>query len=68
MTVSIEKYDESPEIKIQKGDVLLAKTGATIGKSCVIGDLSEPMTVNAAVNIFRPNNKIHSTDNGFFRI
>lgn len=51
--IPLEKYDESPEIKIQNGDILLAKTGATIGKSCVIEDLPEPMTVNAAVNIFR---------------
>jgi type I restriction enzyme S subunit len=51
--IPIEKYDESPEIKLQEGDILLAKTGATIGKSCVVKELREPMTVNAAVNIFR---------------
>jgi len=48
-----ERYEESPEIKVRNGDVLLAKTGATIGKSCVVENLNEPATVNAAVNIFR---------------
>jgi type I restriction enzyme S subunit len=48
-----EKYEESPEIKVQLHDILLAKTGATIGKCCVVEKLNEPMTVNAAVNIFR---------------
>jgi type I restriction enzyme S subunit len=51
--IPLEKYDESPEIKVKVGDVLLAKTGATIGKSCIINNLPEPMTVNAAINILR---------------
>ncbi len=57
--IPLEKYDESPEIQVQQGDVLLAKTGATIGKSCVIRKVVEPMTVNAAVNIFRLKHRIN---------
>jgi type I restriction enzyme, S subunit len=58
--IPIEKYDESPEIQLQKDDVLLAKTGATIGKCCVVHEVPEPMTVNAAVNIFRMRSGNHS--------
>lgn len=49
--IPIEKYNDSPEIMLKNGYLLLAKTGATIGKSCVIDDLREKATVNAAVNV-----------------
>ena len=58
--IPIKKYEDSPEIMVQKGDVLLAKTGATIGKTCVINNVPEPMTVNAAVNILRPKKNLDS--------
>ena len=51
--ISQERYDESPEIMIELKDILLAKSGATTGKVCIINELKEPATVNAAVNILR---------------
>jgi type I restriction enzyme, S subunit len=45
------KYDDSPEIMLKNGYLLLAKTGATIGKVCVVNNLKEQATVNAAINV-----------------
>jgi type I restriction enzyme S subunit len=56
--IPVEKYDESPEIKVQENDILLAKTGATIGKSCVVPKNEYQLTVNAAVNILRPSHDV----------
>lgn len=56
--ISQERYDESPEIKVQQNDILLAKSGATTGKVCLVENIEEPTTVNAAVNIIRPNTNI----------
>ncbi len=53
-----ERYDESPEIMLKNGYLLLAKTGATIGKVCLIKGLKEPATVNAAVNVIECNESI----------
>ena len=53
-----EKYDESPEIMVRNGYLLLAKTGATIGKSCVVEGITEPTTVNAAVNVIECNGEV----------
>ena len=39
--VSWRKYEESPEIKVVDGDVLLVKTGSTFGKTAVVQNLPE---------------------------
>ena len=57
--ISQDRYDESPEIMVQKNDILLAKSGATTGKVCLVEHISEQTTTNAAVNIIRiTKNKI----------
>ena len=38
---SQEKFDESPEIFVEKNDVLVAKTG-TIGRSCIVDKKNVP--------------------------
>lgn len=43
--LSWKKYFESPEIMVEPSDILLVKTGS-IGKSTIIQDVPEPMTVN----------------------
>ena len=54
------RYDESPEIKLQNGDVLLAKDG-DIGKIGYIKDLPEPSTVNSHIVVVRTrSNEIDS--------
>lgn len=55
-----EKYFESPEIMVSQGDILLAKTGATTGKSCIVKEVNCEMTVNAAVNIIRCINNVYN--------
>ena len=52
-----DKYYESPEIMVNKGDILLSKTG-TIGKVAIVGDIKKS-TINpnlVLLNNFRVNN------------
>lgn len=44
--ISWKKYDESPEIKIANGDILLVKTGSTYGKSAIVKNLTKKATIN----------------------
>jgi type I restriction enzyme S subunit len=60
--ISWEKYHESPEIKVEEGDVIFVKTGSTIGKIALISQLIEPMTINPQLVIF----KELSINNQFF--
>ena len=50
--LSWEKYEESPEIKIYNGDVLLVKT-ASVGKVCFIEKLNEKATLNTQLVLFK---------------
>jgi len=56
--IPVDKYDESPEIKVKKDDVLLVKVGATIGRVAIINQVNEPQTINAALFILRCYPKI----------
>ncbi len=47
------RYEESPEIRLQNGDLILAKDGATIGKVGYIGELKEKATVNSSLALLR---------------
>jgi type I restriction enzyme S subunit len=51
--VSQERYDESPEIMLQDDDILICKDGAGIGKVGIIGELSEPATINSSLLLIR---------------
>ncbi len=44
--ISWEKYHESPEIQVEKDDIVLVKTGSSFGKSAVVKSISHPMTIN----------------------
>jgi type I restriction enzyme S subunit len=59
--ISWEKYHESPEIKVQVGDILFVKTGSTIGKVCLVTESPEPMTVNPQVVVL----KVHAANSLF---
>lgn len=50
--ISFEKYDESPEIKIFNGDVILVKT-ASVGKAAIIENLTEKATINPQLVVFK---------------
>jgi type I restriction enzyme, S subunit len=47
------RYEESPELKLQVGDVLLVKDGNTLGITNVIRDLPRPATVNGSIAVIR---------------
>lgn len=50
--ISQSRYDESPEIMLKKGDILLSKDG-TIGKIGYIDSLSAPTTVASGIFVIR---------------
>ena len=51
--ISWEKYEESPEIMLEEGDVVLVKTGSTYGKSGIIKKLPEKATINPQLAILK---------------
>lgn len=51
--ISWFKYEESPEIKIYNGDILLVKTGSTFGKSALVENLNEKATINPQIVVFK---------------
>ena len=51
--ISWFKYDESPEIKIYNGDILLVKTGSTFGKTAIIKNLFEKATINPQLVVLK---------------
>lgn len=52
--ITQERYDESPEIMLSVGDVLLTKDGATIGITNMVRELPEPATVNGSIAVISP--------------
>ena len=51
--ISEQRYDESPEIMVQKDDVLICKDGAGIGKVGIVGDLPGRTTINSSLLLIR---------------
>lgn len=58
--ITKERYDESPEIMLRKGDVLMVKDGATLGIVALIENLPAPATINGSTAVIRPNGKCNS--------
>lgn len=54
--LSQEKYIESPEIMVQKHDLIFVQRGNTIGKIALVRDELGEATINPVVLIFRPIN------------
>jgi len=51
--ISWFKYEESPEIKIYNGDVLIVKTGSTVGKTALVVNLKVKATLNPQVVVLK---------------
>lgn len=51
--ISWFKYEESPEIQIEIGDILVVKTGSSFGKTCIIKDLPEKATINPQIAVLK---------------
>ena len=56
--INSQRFEESPEIKLQAGDVLLAKDGSTLGIVNVIRYLPKPTTVNSSIAVITPNSML----------
>ena len=54
--ISWQKYEESPEIKIENGDIILVKTGSTVGKTAIVKNLSERATINPQIVVLKKVN------------
>ncbi len=52
--ISVERYEESPEIMLNRGDVLLTKDGSTIGTVNVVRDMPVAATVNGSIAVLTP--------------
>lgn len=51
--LSWDKYDESPEIMVNEEDIIMVKTGSTIGKTAIVDSVPHPMTINPQLVIFK---------------
>ncbi len=51
--ISWEKYEESPEIKIYDGDIILVKTGSSYGKCGIVRCLPEKATINPQLAVLK---------------
>jgi len=58
--ISKERFDESPEIKLSIGDVLLAKDGSTLGTVNVVRQLPSETTVNSSIAVITPYGRFDS--------
>ena len=52
--ISMEKYIESPEIVVQKGDLLIVQRGNTVGKVGLVKEDIGEATINPCILILRP--------------
>lgn len=58
--INKQRYDESPEIKLQIGDILLVKDGAGIGKCARVDSLPlGESTANGSLAFITPNERIY---------
>jgi len=53
------RFDESPEIMLQIGDVLLTKDGSTIGTANIVRELPEPTTLNGSIALLTPSTNLN---------
>lgn len=56
--INRERYEESPEIMLKLGDVLLVKDGAGIGKCAIIEEMPLPSTTNGSLAVITTDNKL----------
>ena len=55
--ITKERYDESPEIMLELDDILLVKSGSTLGIVNIIRDLPKPTTVNGSSVVLKKRNE-----------
>ena len=55
--ITKERYDESPEIMLELDDILLVKSGSTLGIVNIIRELPKPTTVNGSSVVLKKRNE-----------
>lgn len=63
--VSADRMEEFRNETIRNGDVLMALTGATLGKACLVSGLSNPVLQNYRVGRFEPKVKENDIDKSY---
>lgn len=63
--VSADRMEEFRNETIRNGDVLMALTGATLGKACLVSNLSNPVLQNYRVGRFEPKIKENDIDKSY---
>lgn len=58
--ITIERYDESPEIMLKTNDILICKDGAGIGKLGIVGELPDKATVNSSLLVIRSGERVYT--------
>ena len=58
--ITQERYEESPEIQLAEGYILIAKDGAGLGKVGMVGSIIEPTTVNSSLLVVKPKAEIQT--------
>ena len=59
--INDNRYDESPEIKLKLGDLLLVKDGAGIGKCAIVNQLPYgTATTNSSLGVITPYSELNS--------
>jgi type I restriction enzyme S subunit len=51
--ISWPKYEESPEIKLNKGDIIIVQRGSTCGKVAIISSDIGPATINPSLVVLK---------------
>ena len=51
--ISWFKYDESPEIQLEKNDIVVVKTGSSYGKTSIVDNLPEKTTLNPQLMVLK---------------
>ena len=60
--ITKERYEESPEIMLEEGNVLLVKDGSTLGITNIVRSLPRPSTVNSSIGVLKIKSKDISPD------
>ena len=48
-----DKYEESPEIMIRPNDVVIVKTGSSVGRTALVREVVHPMTLNPQLVVLK---------------
>ena len=48
-----DKYEESPEIMLRPNDVVIVKTGSSVGRTTLIRDVTHPITLNPQLVVLK---------------